>query len=72
MYGGSIYPSDSDYETDGSYIYYERPETPVPDTPKQAKFKAATMWGNPPSVSGNDDYSSSVPKKDGYLWVYLR
>jgi hypothetical protein len=28
------------------------------------------MWGNPPSVNGNDDYSSSVLKKDSYLWVY--
>ena len=62
-----MYGDTSSDDTDGSYLYHERPETPVPDTPRQAEFKAATMWGNPPSVSGNDDYSSSVLKKDGYL-----
>jgi len=67
MYGGSIYPSDTDYETDGSYIYYERLDTPAPDTPKQAALKAATMWGNPPKVQRNDDYPSSVLSKDVYL-----
>ena len=73
-----IYGYTSSDDTDGSYVYYERPDTPVPDTPEQAERKAATMWGNakvdkkprwgpPTSVSGNDDYCSSVLKKDGYL-----
>jgi hypothetical protein len=75
MYGDT----DSD-DTDGSWYpgRDDKPDTPEPDTPKQAKRKAATMWGNPKvdmktrwgpptSVSGNDDYCSSVLKKDGYL-----
>ena len=66
--------------SDGSWFpgHDDVPDTPVPDTPEQAKRKAATMWGNakvdkkprwgpPTSVSGNDDYCSSVLKKDGYL-----
>ena len=70
MYGGSIYPSDSDYSTDGSYIYYERPDTPMPETPRQYDVQTRGMWGIPPSVNGNDDYLSSVLNKDSYLWVY--
>jgi hypothetical protein len=62
-----IYGDTSSDDTNRSYLYIERPDTPMPNTPKQAKFKAATMWGNPPSVNGNDDYSSSVLKKDSYL-----
>jgi hypothetical protein len=64
-----IYGFTSSDDTDGSWYpgRDDKPDTPEPDTPKQAKFKAATMWGNPPSVNGNDDYSSSVLKKDSYL-----
>jgi hypothetical protein len=74
---GSRLDGESD-SSEGSYVYYERPDTPAPDTPEQARRKAATTcgntnadkkqrWGPPISVSGNDDYCSSVLKKDGYL-----
>jgi hypothetical protein len=75
-----IYGFTSSDDTDGSWYpgRDDKPDTPEPDTPKQAERKAATMWGNPKvdkkqrwgpptSVSGNDDYSSSVLNKDGYL-----
>ena len=76
---GSRLDGESD-NSDGSWFpgRDDVPDTPVPDTSEQAKRKAATMWGNttpdkkqrwgpPISVSGNDDYCSSVLKKDGYL-----
>jgi len=62
-----MYGDTSSDDTDGSYLAYERPETPVPKTPKQTELRTRGMWGNPRSVHGNDDYSSSVLKKDGYL-----
>jgi hypothetical protein len=75
-----IYGFTSSDDSDGSWYpgRDDKPDTPEPDTPKQAKRKAATTcgntnadkkqrWGPPISVSGNDDYCSSVLKKDGYL-----
>jgi hypothetical protein len=75
-----MYGDTSSDDTDGSWFpgRDDVPDTPVPNTPEQAELKAATMWGNPKvdkiprwgpptSVSGNDDYCSSVLKKDGYL-----
>ena len=52
----------------GSYLYYDRPDTPVADTPNsKAKDNMKSRWGPPTSVHGNNDYPSSVLNKDGYL-----
>ena len=57
-----MYGDTSSDDTDGSYLAYDRPETP-----RQRDLRMRGMWGNPPEVNGNDYYSSSVLKKDGYL-----
>ena len=61
--------SDSSYSSDGSWFpgRDDVPDTPLANTPKQAEVKMRSMWGNPPSVRGNNDYPSSVLNKDGYL-----
>ena len=32
--------------SDGSYLYHDRPDTPEPLTPRQAKCRMRGMWGN--------------------------
>jgi len=41
MYGDSS-------ESEGSYLYQDRPNTPKPKTPRQAKIRLRGMWGNNP------------------------
>ena len=59
---------DETSSSDGSYRYYERPDTPMADTPNsKAEDDMKSRWVPPNSVHGNDDYHSSVLNKDGYL-----
>ena len=54
--------------SDGSYVYYGRPDTPMANTPNsKADNDMKSRWVPPNSVHGNDYYHSSVLNKDGYL-----
>ena len=46
-YGGSIYPSDSDYGTDGSWFpgRDDVPDTPLPETARQKDMGARYVTG---------------------------
>ena len=58
---------DESESSNGSYLYYETLDTLLPETPREYDVRMRGMWGNPPSVHGNDNYPSSVLNKDGYL-----
>ena len=54
--------------SDWSYRWYERPNTPMSNTPNyQAKDNMKSRWVPPNSVHRNNNYHSSVFNKDGYL-----
>jgi len=45
----------------GIYLYYDTPDTPM------AGDYLSSRWVPPTSVNKDDDYHSSILKKDGYL-----
>ena len=78
---GSRLDGESD-SSDGSYLYYDRPDTPLADTPKsEAKEDRKIRWVPPDlsrddkksrwspstSVYRNDNYPSSALQKGSYL-----
>ena len=59
---------DETSSSDGIYLYYDRPATPMADTPNsKAIDDMKSRWVPPNSVHRNNDYPSSVLDKDGYL-----
>jgi hypothetical protein len=62
--------SDSSSSSDDGSWFPERdevPNTPMPKTARETDVQMRGRWGPPSSVNGNNDYSSSVLKKEGYL-----
>ena len=57
---------DSDCSSGGSGLYYELPNFPMADSPKP-KADLSYKWVKPTSVNKDNDYHSSILKKDGYL-----
>ena len=59
---------DETSSSEGSYLYYERPDTPMANTPNsKVGDDMKSRWVPPTSVTGNDDYPFSFLNKDSYL-----
>ena len=59
---------DESSSSDVSYVWYDRPNTPMANIPNStANDDMKSRWVPPNSVPGNNDYPSSVIHKGGYL-----
>ena len=52
---------DTTSSDEGSYLYHDHPDTP------EAGDDLRSRWVPPTLVNKDDDYHSSILKKDGYL-----